>query len=1258
MRKLIAFMLVALIILTSLPPEVHAASSAASLGALDNDKLIDLALSDEIASYDFSWQNDLGFDQQEFSSFMKDIGFIYAYDKLFSYDRDIWEASIIRIFHNDAASKIIAYKEMQKAVDLMLLPDPKELEMNQLFALNQYQLIIDAFKDTHTVAKNVTKPLSTYLATIKSIRDNCINTGQLEKAAQANSILQRYSFSVKQSDRIKNISKGLGKGLAIADLTSKTAGEALKAIAISDSANTRFEQFINLVDTRYKNPKYGAEDEWDYAIKKAAEVSIDAYYKQNIISQINKFVEDIKPSFDKTLFTIIDFKNVPGGIWSFAKVRGDVGGAVVTSEKLMSALATYFLQDIAREEYYKTLKEVKQSIEPDEEKLNKLRQAGLLYLRSSIQTRNLVAEGYDKLKDYTTSGTVVSELRRKNDAAYVFLIKWQNALLNDTTSYEVQESWLNNSDAPAKVFNWLVKDDRQGKSFTGIGHLNDKLVAVGANGLIMVSGDKGSNWSKVESNTREKFIGVASDGKRLVAATNRGSVFTTTDGLTWTSNEWVAHSEVNAIVYVNGKFAMLGDEFTILLSSDGIDWTQVSRHYYRKQHFDLFDMVYNTVKGEWIIAASNWLLTTKDFVKYDKYELPQDCYMRSLGWVGDKLCIASSYGYTYQTENYIRFTTSSKYSSSSGFSQNFNKIITFKEKFCVFGQYGESYYGSSVNDLEKKIEWWNTQSKDLSDVDFVDNTFYAVTASGSIEKTYNPGGLWEWQTVLDGDTQSIRDILVTPEKRFIAITGDSRIFLSDDNYSFKQVEDLQRSSTCITYNTAEGKYTIKGSSHFTAKSEDGVNWEYYEDSSNDYVIRDVVYFNDRLYVLDGSNEYGVACYVEKEGYKYIHKFNQDPSAMTIFDKGKKLIAAGQFGEAVIIDKSNTVKKVNINGENTRQIRDVNERLVAIHVGGKISVSDNGVTWETIMVDPAESFFDIAYGGGRYVLVGRNGRILSSFDLKNWYINDSKIGNDLYNIAFNGRVFVVTGGENSILVSDTELAFTSNNVDNTPPKLVDFSGTYEVEAGEIFVIPGKVISNTTIKRITLGVIGYYDSYDFRIPEIKTYELSSFVIDTSVGDLSKPGRYEINVWVKTEGYRNPKNELGRLTLIVTPKRGVTQLLLDDATITADFPRETIWAGDYSDDELVGTLTIRNTGKNDWNTKEYKVRVVEYFNDRFLRTRYIDLGSKVRTGERITIGITGELLLTDLSDIQNKIEYTMVKGNKPFGKPITVFLDIVPI
>ena len=59
----------------------------------------------------------------------------------------------------------------------------------------------------------------------------------------------------------------------------------------------------------------------------------------------------------------------------------------------------------------------------------------------------------------------------------------------------------------------------------------------------------------------------------------------------------------------------------------------------------------------------------------------------------------------------------------------------------------------------------------------------------------------------------------------------------------------------------------------------------------------------------------------------------------------------------------------------------NNRFVA--VGGQISTSTDGITWEEPVIITDRFFYSVCYGNGRFIAVGRDGYITYSTDGKNW-----------------------------------------------------------------------------------------------------------------------------------------------------------------------------------------------------------------------------------------------------------------------------------
>ena len=54
---------------------------------------------------------------------------------------------------------------------------------------------------------------------------------------------------------------------------------------------------------------------------------------------------------------------------------------------------------------------------------------------------------------------------------------------------------------------------------------------------------------------------------------DNGSVFSSTDGITWTSRISGTDQELNDVIYIKDKFIFFGYAGVIITSSDGITWT-------------------------------------------------------------------------------------------------------------------------------------------------------------------------------------------------------------------------------------------------------------------------------------------------------------------------------------------------------------------------------------------------------------------------------------------------------------------------------------------------------------------------------------------------------------------------------------------------------------------------------------------------------------------------------------------------------------
>lgn len=103
--------------------------------------------------------------------------------------------------------------------------------------------------------------------------------------------------------------------------------------------------------------------------------------------------------------------------------------------------------------------------------------------------------------------------------------------------------------------------------------LGTALVAVGDYGSIRSSADAKS-WSSQPSGTAQPLFGVTQGNGKLVAVGGRGTVLTSVNGTAWTTKAPGVSAALLAVAWANGKFVAVGDQGTIVTSSGGDSWAK------------------------------------------------------------------------------------------------------------------------------------------------------------------------------------------------------------------------------------------------------------------------------------------------------------------------------------------------------------------------------------------------------------------------------------------------------------------------------------------------------------------------------------------------------------------------------------------------------------------------------------------------------------------------------------------------------------
>jgi len=121
-----------------------------------------------------------------------------------------------------------------------------------------------------------------------------------------------------------------------------------------------------------------------------------------------------------------------------------------------------------------------------------------------------------------------------------------------------------------------------------------------ASGSTLASSSNGINWVACTVNgfTGSSFTSMAFSGSILVAGANDGSIYTSTDGITWNTSGIIFRSSVKRIRYVNGQFWGMAGVY-LKRSTNGITWTSILNFTVS----NINDITY--ASGKYVIAQVN-----------------------------------------------------------------------------------------------------------------------------------------------------------------------------------------------------------------------------------------------------------------------------------------------------------------------------------------------------------------------------------------------------------------------------------------------------------------------------------------------------------------------------------------------------------------------------------------------------------------------------------------------------------------------------
>jgi hypothetical protein len=505
-------------------------------------------------------------------------------------------------------------------------------------------------------------------------------------------------------------------------------------------------------------------------------------------------------------------------------------------------------------------------------------------------------------------------------------------------------------------------------------------------------------------------------------------VAVSTDTQTWTVTGVPGFESacLRGIAFADGQFVAVGDNGLILVSSDGMAWTEGPG--------PLVDGLSAVTWGAdgWVVVGNNGLAVAMDL----SVGVPSmNRHLHGAVHAEGRFVAVGEGGTVGLSANGQDWTV-----HSAGESKALLGVTHGATGYVAVGEQGTvitSTVGASWEPRASGTEAW------LSAVAYGAGQYVAVGNDGVI--LGSPDGV-SWEPRISGTTHWLKDV-VHAAARFVAVGGRS-LLSSVDGIQWVPHAGL-RDLEAVAY--GNGLWVAVGGTEEVRKdsgsgmgvaytSRDGETWQRHKLSSLPW-LRDVTYVSGWFVAVAGGDIGGVLRSVDGVRWEVL-PVGEVQGLNALCSDGESVVAMGDTGtivqsgfieapdaDAAAYDPLDHWQARNPypTGQdlgrcaygNGRFValgnRSENEHGVLLNRESSILASLDGVHWDRVFWDygPVE-LFGLVYGQGQFVVVGEQGLILASDDGCAWREIDSGVEETLTDVAYGDGRFVVVSREGSVL----------------------------------------------------------------------------------------------------------------------------------------------------------------------------------------------------------------------------------------------------
>ena len=575
--------------------------------------------------------------------------------------------------------------------------------------------------------------------------------------------------------------------------------------------------------------------------------------------------------------------------------------------------------------------------------------------------------------------------------------------------------------ANENTYNFVRLDDGSGNKFYGMANVGNTVIVTSTNGKYILSKDAGDTWVEKTVPGGINLHEICSDATRFVSIDIKGKVFVSVDGENWDTSVSVWNSTLAFFEY-DGKYFYIGyTDGNLFRSVDGTTWTKLCSNL--PAGADDIAVNYESNTYAFSINNNNTVKYTKDFKTYKNF-VAGNCNTSyfDIGYANGLWYFSIVTGTVATSKDLI--TTNQKVEdfqetdviSNTLYNSNLVKMIYSDGKMYVLGFLGKTRDITNMESIKKvtsELQLKDRMMTSMAGIVKIGDSFITYSKSGEIFKYTGD----KWIRVFGKQSLAYKINSIPDKKIVLALAENSAVLFSDGKVSADYKINLKGD----TWQWYDNNLKVKSESHYTATSTDFKNWTSINNAANEFAVGGFAY-SDKTSIVCISSSKDVYAYSDTIGYYSLKVLPLNPNYIT--NIGGDIYVVGNGGVGLKISDKLKTTAFNINKETCYKIIKVKDTFVALHKNS-ISISKDLNTWTTTKVSDSYALNDITYDDKNniFVIACSNGTLLTSKDLKTWYITDLNISVSAYGVAsYNGYVYVVAEG--GVIMASNKLVTSS------------------------------------------------------------------------------------------------------------------------------------------------------------------------------------------------------------------------------------------